>query len=304
LLGAMNIKAYLNPNPYFKDKPLIDPWGREYKMKNVPFVEIEIYKPKEKRFKLKLMEPFPFEKEIKTSSNKISVIFPDKKFANPEISYIRIKIEGKRFKEEIELPLKVHKIEGVARDTKGNPLRVYLWAAGYKFRDYEYISKADKNGKFRFYYPAEKKFRLFICDRKYAKKHLECWFITEGLRNDVRINPVIGNFELWEHKAWINYDIWNVFFSPAIVDREIPPEIEKSDVKVFINGKRAEIKKFTPHQIYFKGEKRGIYYPAYILSGTSKELIKENIDKFLFKIIIKSEKKKIYGEGWYLVYTY
>jgi len=33
----MDIKAYLNPNPYFEDKPLIDPWGREYKMKNIFF---------------------------------------------------------------------------------------------------------------------------------------------------------------------------------------------------------------------------------------------------------------------------
>ncbi|MBI4722422.1 MAG: hypothetical protein HY769_05405 [Candidatus Stahlbacteria bacterium] len=253
-----------------------------------------------KEFKLKIIEPMYYEKEVKVSSDKVSLFFTDEKFADTSISEIKVEIEGK----ELILPLRVHKIEGAVEDLGGCPLGVYLW--GYTGKEYDFMAKCGKDGKFIFYYPAEKKLRLFICDRNYAKKHLEYWFTTEGLKDDIEINPVIGNFELWEHKVWIIpdtiYPIWNVFFVPAIVDKEIPPQLEKEDVKIFTNGKELEIKEFTSHQICFKGEKEENYHPAYILSGVMKEQAKKLPPKIMVKIVVHSEKKKIYGEAECLIY--
>ncbi len=169
------------------------------------------------------------------------------------------------------------------------------------------MGKADKKGRFKFWFPAGKSLKLYVCDRNYARKYLECWVMSEGLRDNTKITPVIGNFELWEYKVWFltgayPYPIWNIFFIPAIVDKKISPEIEKKDVSVFMNEKKVKIRSFTPYKVYFKGEKKGAYYPAYIISGTVDIKLEDLPPKIIIKTVVNSKKKGIYGEGWYIYY--
>ena len=99
----------------------------------------------------------------------------------------------------------------------------------------------------------------------------------------------------WPHMEYV--------FVPAIVSTEIPPKLKKEDLRIWINGEKVKIKKFTPHKVYFKGEKKGVYHPAYIISGVTNKPLKEVCSPVVVRVeIISPEKGE--GEAWYIYYHY
>jgi hypothetical protein len=296
----MDIKAFLNPNPVLPEETLIDPWGEKYKMKNEPFLEVELRNFPKGEYDIKLFSPFVLNKKVEVTSNCFSVYFLDKKFEDPSISEVKVKVKGKEVIKECTLPVRIHKISGKIRNFDGEPAPGYVWMAREDFVENEIIVESDKEGNFSLYCPEGRRLRIFVADQTYGSTALETWIMGNEPKEDININPHIGgNLELYELKAWFVWDIWNVFFIPAIVSTKIPPKLNKEDVKIWINGEEVEIKKFTPHKVYFKGVKKGAYHPAYIMSGIMSKTLKEICSPIVVKVqIISPEKGK--GEAWFI----
>jgi hypothetical protein len=300
----MEIKAFLNPNPVLHGETLIDPWGVKYGMKNEPFLEIELCNFPKGEYDIQLLTPFMLDKKVEVTSNCFSVYFLDKKFEDQSISEVKVEVKGKEVIKECTLPTRFHKVSGKIRNFDGKPASGYVWMARENFVEHEIITKSDKEGNFTLYCSEGRRLRVFVADTSYGKTTLECWIMADELKSDIEINPHIGgNLELYELKAWFLWNVWNVFFIPAIVSTEIPPKLKKEDLRIWINEEKVEIKKFTPHKVYFKGEKKDEYYPAYIISGVTNKPLKEVCSPIIVMAqIISPEKGE--GEAWYIYYHY
>ena len=291
----MKVNAYLYPNPPLEGETLVNLWGDKFKMKNKPFLELEFIGFKKGKYEIEISEPIKIRKQItiKKEIEKISLF--SKEFENPKLSKICVKIKSKKFYEEYELNLRVHKIYGRVTDFDNNPLSAYLW--------HKTIVKADENGKFVFYYPEGKILRLFVCDNRYSKETLECWIVCNFLRSDLKINPKVGNFEIYDLNVWFSANYYFAFFIPASLrllklEKELkwkktfPPILKKDEVKVFINEKEMEIKNFIEIPTKWK-----VYWPSYLLWIKSIRHKKPTI----FRVLVDSEEKGI-GEAYYILY--
>jgi len=218
-----------------------------------------------------------------------------KEFENPQLSRVYVKIKSKNFYEEYELKLKVHKIYGRVTDFDNSPLAAYLW--------HKTIVKADENGKFIFYYPEGKFLRLFVCDNRYSKETLECWIVCNSLKSDLKINPKVGNFEIYDLNVWFSADYYFAFFIPASLrllklekslkwKKTFPPILKKDEVKVFLNEKETEIESFIEIPTRWN-----VHWPSYLLWIKSSKPRRPTI----FKVLVDSEEKGI-GEAYYILY--
>lgn len=75
-MKEMKIKAYLNPNPPLRGETLIDPHGREYEMKNKPFLEVELRNFPKGEYNIQMLSPFTLEKKAEITSSCSSLYFP------------------------------------------------------------------------------------------------------------------------------------------------------------------------------------------------------------------------------------
>jgi len=299
-----DIKAFLNPNPVLHGETLINPWGEKYETKNEPFLEIELRNFPKGEYDIQLLTPFVLYKKVEVTLTCFSVYFLDKKFEDPSISEVKVKVKGKEVIKECTLPIRIHKVIGKIRNLDEKPVSGYVWMACEDFVEHEIITKSDKEGNFSLYCPEGRRLRIFVAGPSYGRTTLETWIMGDELKGDLEINPHIGgNLELYELRAWFFGRIWNMFFVPAIVSTEIPPKLKKEDLRIWINGEKVEIKKFTPHKVYFKGEKKGVYHPAYIISGVTNKPLKEVCSPIVVRVeIISPEKGE--GEAWYIYYHY
>ncbi len=301
----MKINLYLNPNPPLNGDVLIDRWGRKYFMKNEPFLEVEFINFPKGEYEVEFLYPFANLKKIEIKSSRESIYFLDKRFGDPSISQIKLKLKGKNIEKEFDIGVKVYKITGKIKRFNKRIFPVYLWAAREKLMKYEIIAKVKENDTFTIYYPEGRKLRLFIADTTYGKSSLETWIYADELKGDIKVNPFVGgNFEFYEIKVWYHDEMWNVFFIPAIVDSIYPPDLNKEDIKLWINDFSVKIKSFTPHRIYFYSHEKnkGKYYPAYLLTGRIEKLKDELEYPIIIRLFISSNKKNLKGEGWYICF--
>lgn len=293
------VRAYLNPNPALRGETLVDPHGRKYKMKNDPFLELELHNFPKGGYNIQILSPFTIERKIDVTSSCFSLYFFDHRFKEATISQIRIKVVGKDIVKEFTVPTRVHRLAGKVQDFDGNPVSAYIWATRYKPLRHEIIVKTDDEGKYLLYYPEGRPLRVFVADTRYGKTILESWIMANELKGDIEINPHIGgNFELYEFRVWSFDNIWNIFFLPAIVDSNLPPRLRKEDIRVWINGLEGEIKSFTPHKVYYKVSG---YYPAYIMSVIVDKDFGQTPPPIIIKALVDSPKVGK-GEAWYIHY--
>lgn len=200
----------------------------------------------------------------------------------------------------------VHKISGKVSDFNGRPFPSYLWATKEDDIKFKSIVRTDSNGKFIFYWPEGKRLRLFIDDKSYSKKTFECWIIANTIKSDLKINPRVGDFELYDLRVWFTIGLCYVFFVPASLPlsiqekksrwkKRLPPKLTKEDkIKVLINNKKAEIKDIIEIQTYSK-----FYYPSYVVVAKPKQ--RKLTSPTIVKVEVNSlEKGK--GEGWYILF--
>lgn len=297
------IKAYINPNPRTEPVNLINPWGVELCVKNEPFLEIEMVNFPKGLYNIHVDYPVKMKKNVKVQASFEKFVFVNDKFADSALFLSKISVQKGKITKHYQLPLKTHRISGQIKDFSGKIRPGYLWATKKDYGDYkidnEIFVKSDKNGRFTLLYPDDKPLRIFIADDLYGNKSLECWLIGEKIKNDFEFNPRIrGKLELYELKAWIFLNTWNIFFIPASIDKPFYPKLKKEEIKVCIDGKVQEINVFTPHKVFIEGKSKKMYFPAYILSGAIKL---KSINEHVFDVKISS-KKHGKGEALFLFY--
>lgn len=292
------IKAYLYPNPLLKGKTLTNIWGESYRMKNKPFLELEFFGFPKGKYKVKIFHPIYIERKINITSSYTSLIFFNDRLANPKLQEIELNLKRGTKKEEFILPLSVHKIYGKVRRFDGTVCSPYFWCG-------KTISRADSKGNFIFYYPEGKKLRLFIDDESYSKTTLECWIITDNLKTDLKINPKIGNFELYDINAWFSAGLLYIFFIPASlpllkkskkVKWKLPIGVDfnkKDKIKVWINEEEAKVKGII--KLPTNGKR---YYPAYLIVANYKGI---SYSPKIIKVRVNSPDKGE-GEAFYISY--
>ena len=300
------VEAYLYPNPPLDGETLTNIWGDTFEMKNRPFLELELFNFSSGKYIMEILYPIKLKKNINISSSYTSVYFFHNEFGNHKLSEIEILITGKRNKNKFTLPLTVHKISGKIRDFERKPFPSYLWATKEDSVKFKSIVKTDSNGKFIFYYPEGKRLRLFVDDKSYSKKTFECWIIANTIKSNLKVNPRVGNFELYDLQVWFTVGLCYVFFIPASLSLNIrekksgwkqrfPPRLTKEDqITVLINNEKAEIKNIIELPTHGK-----VYYPSYVV------VAKPNQKKFISPIIVKVEvnsPEKGRGEAWYIYY--
>lgn len=291
----MEIKAYLNPNPVLRGEILTNPWDKKFETKNNPFLEIVLCNFPLGEYNIEILSPLFLKQKAIVTSSYASTYFLNPEFEDPFISQVKLKVVGEKLKKELSLPVKIHKLTGRAFDFNENPFPAYIWATHEEKVVNEIIVKTGNEGRFTLYYPEEKKLRVFVDDASYSKSTLECWIIAKELREDMEINPHIGDFELYDFNVWFSSGIWHIFFMPSsLKSLDSPPELTKDDINVWINGMKAEIKSLIVHQEYTGKDK---YYPACLLNVIIKE--KEFCSPVLVRAQVNSPEKGK-GEAWYI----
>lgn len=297
------IKAYINPNPRTEPVNLINPWGVVLSVKNEPFLEIEMINFPKGLYNIHVDYPVKMKKNVKVESSFERVYFVNEKFADSALSLSKICVKKGKITKYYQLSLKTHRISGQIKDFSGKIRPGYLWATKKDYGDYkienEIFVKSDENGRFSLFYPDNKPLRIFVADEFYGNKSLECWLMGEKIKNDFIFNPRIrGKLELYELKAWVILNIWNIFFIPASIDKPFYPKLKKEEIKVCIDGRVQEINVFTPHKVFVEGKSKNAFLPAYILSGALK--LKLN-NEHIFNVKISS-KKLGKGEAQFIFY--
>lgn len=305
-IKVMNLKAYLYPNPPLDGEILTNVWGDKFKMKNRPFLEIELFNFPQGKYTIEILYPIKLRKSINVKFPSISTFFFHNEFNNPKLSEVEVLIKGRKIKKKLTLQLSVHKLSGKVKDFNGNPFPSYLWATREEDVNFKSIVKTDENGKFVFYYPEGKNLRLFIDDKSYSKETFECWVIANTIKSDLKINPRIGDFELYGLQVWFTVGLCYIFFIPAslpLTKREkasrwkkrFPPKLTDEDsIKVLINNKKAEVKDIIELPIHGK-----VYYPSYVIVSKPKQ--KTLTSPTIVKVEVDSPEKGR-GEGWYINY--
>lgn len=297
----MHVKAYLNPNPEFQGETLINPHNHEIKMKNSPFLEIELVNFPQDEFEIKLISPFILTAKAKVNSSNCSVLFYDKKFQNPWINQIKVDITSQSIRSQFNIPINIQQLSGTVFNFDESPVAAYLYATRNQKEDHNIMVKTDLDGNYNLYYTRGRRLRVFVADSTYGQKNLECWIMADDLRQNVQINPHIGNrMELYELKVWHFDGIWNVFFLPAIVDEVFPPILNKQNIQIWFNDSEGDIKSFTFHKVYYKGTKE-TFYPAYILSVSTKKTLKEMSLPVKIRVLVDVPGSGK-GESWFIYY--
>lgn len=297
----MYVKAYLNPNPEFQGEILINPHNQEIEMKNSPFLEIELVNFPKDEFEIKLISPFILTTKALINSPSYSVFFMDKKFQNPWINQVKIDITSQSIKSQFNIPINIQQLSGTVYNFDESPTTAYLYATRNRDRGKNIMVKTDSAGNFNLYYSRGRRLRVFVADSTYGQKNLECWIMADDLKQNVQINPHIGDrMELYELKVWHFDGIWNVFFLPAIVDDVFPPILNKQDFQIWFNDMEGDIKSFTFHKVYYKGTK-GTFYPAYILSVAVKQTLEEMSLPVLIRALVDVPGSGK-GESWFIYY--
>jgi len=263
----VELKAYLNPNPVLRGDTLTDPYGREYAMRNDPFLEVELCDFPAGGYEVRLLAPFVLQRDVAVSSPRSSLYFLDPRFEDLSISEVTVGVTGAGVQEERTLPIRVYRLTGQVQDFDGQPLVAYVWATRGRLVEHEIVVRTDESGNFTLWHPEGRRLRVFVGDVNYGKTTLECWIMADELKGNVEVHPHIGDFELYEFRAWRLHDMWNMFFLPAIVDAELPPPLKADDIKVWVNGAEAEVKRCTLHEMCFAGDGQDVHYPAYIVSA-------------------------------------
>lgn len=294
------IKAYLNPNPVLQGETLVDPHGRQFEMNNSPFICLEMYNYPKGEYTISLINPIKKTLKVKITSRFQEIYFIDDKLMDTSIKKAEITIIGGKNTDNYSEDIGCVCLHGRIKDFYDKPRQAYAWFGIDRVTRHKAVIQSDKNGDYKLYLPKNKRIRVFINDKSYGTSTLECWIMAKRINQDVLINPHIGGvFEFYELNVWMFDNIWNIFFLPAIVDRDIPLKLSAEDINVNIDGQKADIEKFTQHQVYFKGKSKGLFYPAYIISASPKKRVLPKHEPVPICVWVDS-KKVGKGEAWYI----
>lgn len=289
------IKAFLNSNPVLEGEVLVDPHGRDIKFSNTPFIEVLVEGLKGREFEVLLRAGRIEERQkVLMEEGLVRCFFPNTRFSSeiPREAEVTIKGEGVELNRRVQLI--THSVSGRALDFSGNPIQAFAWATQGDFMPHEIIAQSDEKGYFHINCPQGRRLWLFVGDRNYGKSTLEGWITCPNLQTDLEIPEIrVGDFEIYDLKAWFSAGVWHVFFVPARVNTDFPPELTVKDIKVWIEEEPGEILEMTKHLV--AGD-----YPSYMLSVVSPVSWKPGKTQKIRVRVDGEEKGK--GEAWCINY--
>lgn len=303
----IKIKAYLYPNPSFEGQSLTNIWGERYKMKNEPFLELVLCGLHAGEYAVELLSPVRLHQTFQPSGHT-PIFFIHPTFADPELAKVSVRVRKGKSAKEFVIPLSVHKLTGQVQDFSGQPFPAYVWAVSDKPNAPQAMVRTDSEGHFTLWYPDGKALRVFIDNESYGRTTYECWIVAEELKDDIRVDPRVGDFELWGLHAWRTQLNWQLYFWPCSLPLDLCskrsgwklprfPRLTKEEITVRINGAGSQIKGL--HQVrVWAGE--GKDHLAYILELplTGKE--GDPFKPTLIQVEVHTARRGR-GEAWYIV---
>lgn len=266
--------AYLYPNPPLEGSTLTDIWGRDYPMRSEPFLEVLLCDLPPGKHEVEILSPASLKQTFEASSGHSTLFFAHHAFGDPKLSEVRLQVNNAADTEELFLPLRGHKLYGQVRDFDGRPFPAYVWAVSDDLSTPQAIVRTDKEGRFTLWYPEGKPLRAFVDDESYSRTTYECWIVSEGLNGDVRIDPRVGDFELWGLHAWRTELNWHVYFWPCSLPLDLrakhlgrefsAPRLKKEEIVVRVEGE--EMPLLSLHRVRVQvGTGKGRFHAAYLL---------------------------------------
>jgi len=238
-------------------------------MRNEPFLELVLSDISPGTYMVELLAPVRLRESFKAPSNRKTLFFPDRAFADPELPEVRLRVSSDKSAEEFALPLAVHQLSGRVRDFEGRPFPAYLWAVGDDPDAPQAIVRTDGEGCFTLWYPEGKPLRVFIDDESYSHTTYECWITSEGLKASVQIDPRVGDLELWGLHAWRTQLHWHIYFWPCSLPLDLrakrlgrkfsAPRLKKEEIKVRMDGEEVPILGLHRVQVQLGKESHAAY---------------------------------------------
>ncbi len=279
-------------------------------MRNEPFLELVLCGLSPGEYAVELLSPVRLKQTFATSSPFKSLFFLHPEFVDPQLPQVAVSVRtGRGTLGEFVLPISVFKITGQVQDFDGNPFPAYLWGVGPSSPGGlpETTVRTDFDGRFTLWYPEGKRVRIWIDGESHARSTAECWITAEELKTDVRIDPRVGDFELYGLHAWHTPTTRQVYFWPSSLSLllrskkanwKLPylPRLAKEDIAVRING---QVSLVNGLHIFRAWIGKGMDYPAHIL-----ELPLEKRDLCgpeLVQVEVRTATRGR-GEAWYIAH--
>lgn len=245
-------------------------------MKNKPFLELALCHLPRGEYQMELLSPVQLQQTFELASSYKSLFFLHPEFTDPTLSQVSARLrKGTETLGEFVLPLSAHQIGGQVRDFHDKPFPSYVWAVGPSSPGglQETTVRTDSEGGFTLWYPEGKEVRIWIDGQSHGRTTAECWITAEELKADVRIDPRIGDFELYSLHAWRTLFAWQVYFLPSSLPLllrsknagwRLPylPRLAKKDLAVRINSQEVPIKGLHRFQAWVG---KGMDYPAHMV---------------------------------------
>ena len=161
---------------------------------------------------------------------------------------------------------------------------------------------------------------VLIFDKDYSKSTLECYLYDVNLSNNTILNISIDKLEVYQFHCWQGFSSTYLHFIPMSVSRinridkekygdqkalatqsDVWPEIEKDEIKVFVNEIEVPILTFCVSEDFlFEENNKSITRPAYLISipkiENSDRIIKVQLQDSL---LIEGKRIIEKGEGYY-----
>lgn len=305
------IDIFLNNNPECKTMLENIAKAQKWSISNKPCIIIKGYNFQNGRELMKIVfeEQLISEKEIiiknQRFETKVELSDPLK---NPKEFEIKI---GNDFSQKI--PVELKRLYGKVTYFGGKPVSNPIIVTT------NISAVGDKEGNFEIYL-FEKVKNILIFEKNYSKSTLECYLWDVDLKKDTKLDIKIDKLEVYRLHAWEGEMSLYLHFIPMSVTRaakiskefagdeykiasapNIWPDLEKEDVKVFIDDKEFPILTFAEHADYlFQKDGENINRQGYLLS-VPKENFKGKIIKVQIQDTVRKNNKKIIekGEGYY-----
>ena len=159
--------------------------------------------------------------------------------------------------------LPLHRLWGRITDVSGAPRPGYVIALGYE----GLMARADRDGEYELWVPETPLPAVVALDDSWAKTTVETWIHDWYPQHDLRLDPRLGQIELYELHAWRGYSGLKVDFIPLSIglgDRlmkavgreafyqyygrlsDAKPLLNREDISVELNGKPLQLRGFWP----------------------------------------------------------
>ncbi len=303
----IEVEACLYPNPPLEGATLTDIWGNAYPMRNEPFLELALRGLSPGDYTVELLLPARLKRSFEASSSCEVLFFTHPAFADPGLAEVTARVRRVRSVEEFSLPLSTHKLTGRVRDFQGRPFPAYVWAVNDSDSP-QAIVRTDEEGRFVLWYPEGKPLRVFIDDESYSKTTYECWIISPGLKADVRIEPRVGNLEVWGLHVWRTELHWHVYFWPCSLPLDLrakrsgreftAPRLKKEEITVRIDGEEVPILGLHQLKVRISG---GRVHTAYLLDLPLHREGPHLCRPTLIQVEVHTATRGC-GEGWYIAW--